>query len=61
MKKTLIAALASLMLAGALSAVAGANPVSPSGTVLMVGDGVAPVPLGWPSSVENRDASSPNQ
>ena len=45
MKKTIIAALASLMLAGAISAVSGATPPTANGTVVMVGDGASPLPL----------------
>ena len=43
MKKTIIAALASLMLAGAISAVSGATP-SANGTRVIVGDGASPIP-----------------
>ena len=44
MKKTIIAALASLMLAGAISAVSGATPSTANGTVVIVGDGASPLP-----------------
>ena len=44
MKKTIIAALASLMLAGAISAVSGATPSTANGTVVIVGDGASPIP-----------------
>ena len=44
MKKTIIAALASLMLAGAISAVSGATPATANGTVVIVGDGASPIP-----------------
>ena len=43
MKKTIIAALASLMLAGAISAVSGAPPSTANGTVVIVGDGASPI------------------
>ena len=43
MKKTIIAALASLMLAGAISAVSGATPCTANGTVVIVGDGASPI------------------
>ena len=43
MKKTIIAALASLMLAGAISAVSGATPSTSNGTVVIVGDGASPI------------------
>jgi hypothetical protein len=44
MKKTIIAALASLMLAGAISAVGGATASTANGTVVIVGDGATPFP-----------------
>jgi hypothetical protein len=44
MKKTIIAALASLMLAGAISAVSGETPSTANGTVMIVGDGASPLP-----------------
>ena len=44
MKRTLIAALASLMLAGAISAVNGATTTTTTGTVIILGDGSAPIP-----------------
>jgi hypothetical protein len=43
-KKTLIAALASLMLAGALCAVDGATPVGSTEALAIIGDGYAPAP-----------------
>ena len=44
MKKAIVAALASLMLAGAISAVSGATPSTANGTVVIVGDGASPIP-----------------
>ena len=44
MKKTIIAALASLMLAGAISAVSGATPSTANPAVVIVGDGASPIP-----------------
>jgi hypothetical protein len=48
MKKTIIAALASLMLAGAISAVSGASASTANGSVLIVGDGASPFPSAPP-------------
>ena len=48
MKKTIIAALASLMLAGAISAVSGAATTTATGTVVIVGEGASPLPLSLP-------------
>jgi hypothetical protein len=47
-KRTMIAAFASLMLAGALSAVSGATSVHSVGSLLVVGTGSAPVPTTLP-------------
>jgi hypothetical protein len=43
-KQTMIAALAALMLAGALSAVSDATSVDSLKTVVMIGEGTAPMP-----------------
>jgi len=43
MKKTIIAALASLMLAGLISAAGGATSTA-NGTLVIVGDGASPIP-----------------
>ena len=56
MKKTMIATLAALMLAGALSAVSGATSVSATTPVIIVG--AAPMPMALPSADKNGDASS---
>ena len=58
MKRTMIAALASLMLAGALGAVSGASAVSSSGVVLVAGDGAAPAPTILPQAAVSTDATS---
>lgn len=44
MKQTMIAALAALMLAGALSAVSDATPVHSLSTAVVIGEGTAPMP-----------------
>ena len=60
MKKTIIAALASLMLAGAISAVSGATPSTADGTRVIIGDGASPIPP--PRSFDSsRDVRSNNQ
>jgi hypothetical protein len=43
-KQTMIAALAALMLAGALSAVSGATSVGSLNPVVVIGEGSAPMP-----------------
>ena len=58
MKKTMIAALAALMLAGALSAVSGASSVSSANTVIVIGEGSAPMPLTLPRADTYSDAPS---
>ena len=50
MKKTLIAALASLMLAGAISAASGTTTKTTTGMIVIVGDGSAPIPLAAPAN-----------
>ena len=60
MKKTIIAALASLMLAGAISAVSGAATSTAKGAVVMVGDGASPIPVA-PSFDSPRDERSNQQ
>jgi hypothetical protein len=60
MKKTIIAALASLMLAGAISAVSGATPSTANRTVVIVGDGASPIPP-WRSSESPREERSNDQ
>ena len=58
MKKTIIAALASLMLAGAISAVSGATPSSTHGIVVIVGDGASPIPLAPPALSAGDDQTN---
>jgi len=47
-KKTLIGALASLMLAGAISALSGAPVHTTAGVIVIAGEGSAPIPLAGP-------------
>ncbi len=56
MKKTLIAALASLMLAGALCAVDGATAVSSGAAFVIIGDGGGPIIASPPAEAANSDA-----
>ena len=58
MKKTMLATLAALMLAGALSAVGGPTSVSSTNPVLVIGEGSAPIPLTLPTSDSTSDSSS---
>ncbi len=51
MKQTMIAALAALMLAGALGAVSGATPSSSPNTVVVIGEGSAPMPTTLPPAM----------
>jgi hypothetical protein len=54
-KETMIAALAALMLAGALSAVSGATSVSPlNNAVVVIGEGSAPMPTTLPPCDEQK-------
>ena len=53
MKQTMIAALAALMLAGALSAVSGATSVGSLNTVV-IGEGSAPMPTTLPSPYDDQ-------
>lgn len=48
MKQTITAALAALMLAGALSAVSGATSVGQPNTAVVIGEGSAPMPTTLP-------------
>jgi len=57
MKKTMIATLAALMLAGALSAVSGATSVSATTPVIVLGEGSSPMPMALPSADNQGDAS----
>ena len=61
MKKTLIAALASLMLAGGISAASGATTNTTTGLIVIVGEGSAPIPSA-PDRVNDRsDTASPGK
>jgi hypothetical protein len=53
-KQTMIAALAALMLAGALSAVSGATSVGPFNHVVVIGEGAAPLPTTLPACAERE-------
>ena len=57
MKQTMIAALAALMIAGALSAVSGATAVGPAVPVV-VGEGSAPMPTALPPFMDESDSAS---
>ena len=57
MKKTMIAALSALMLAGALSAVGGATSISPTAPAIVIGEGSAPIPLALPATDANNDST----
>lgn len=57
MKKTFIAALASLMLAGAISAVSGATTNVTTGTISIIGDGSAPLPPTASPEIKVSDTS----
>jgi hypothetical protein len=54
MKQTMIAALAALMLAGALSAVSGATSVGSLNTGIVIGEGSSPVPTTLPACDERN-------
>ena len=58
MKKTLIGALASLMLAGAISAASGATTNTTTGTIVIVGEGSAPVPQAPAPAIEPGEGTS---
>lgn len=55
MKQTMIAALAALMLAGALSAVSGATSVGSPNTVIVIGQGAAPMPMTLPLAMDQSN------
>jgi len=58
MKKTMIASLAALMLAGALSAVSGATSVSSATLPIVIGEGSAPIPLAPPAADSSSNSIS---
>lgn len=57
MKKAFIGALASLMLAGVISAVSGATTNQSTGMIAIVGEGSAPVPVAV-TQIEPNDGTS---
>jgi hypothetical protein len=57
-KRTLIAALASLMLAGAISAVNGGTASKTTGMIVVVGEGSAPIPLAATADNDAGEAAS---
>ena len=58
MKKAFIGALASLMLAGAISAVSGVPTHTATGIIAIVGEGPAPISLAAEPAIEPRDTTS---
>ena len=58
MKKAFIGALASLMLAGAISAVSGVPTNTTTGIIAIVGEGSAPIPLPAEPAIEPGDTTS---
>ncbi|HUI85012.1 MAG TPA: hypothetical protein VL240_12355 [Candidatus Binatia bacterium] len=58
MKKVIIAILAALMLAGALSAVSGSTSVNTLHSVAIVGEGSSPFPVVLSSGISDREISS---
>ena len=62
MKKTFLAALASLMLAGAISAASGLNTDSHTpGEVVLMGDGTSPVSMPVAQASDSGDIASQNK
>jgi hypothetical protein len=57
-KKTIIAALASLMLAGAISAASDVAKNPTTRVIVLVGDGSAPIPPDGASAIEPSDQAS---
>ena len=60
MKRTIIAVLASLMLAGAISAVTDGSPQTATGMIVLMGDGTSPLP-DFPSSTSPIGTKLANQ
>ena len=58
MKKVFVGALASLMLAGAISAVSGATTKPTTGMSVIVGEGSAPIPQAATQGVEPGEEAS---
>ncbi len=55
MKQIITAALAALMLAGALTAVSGATSVGQPNTAIVIGEGSAPMPTTLPPAMNERN------
>ncbi len=58
MKQAMIAALAALMLAGALSAVSGATSVGSLSTIVVMGEGSSPMPTTLPPAMNESNSIS---
>ena len=58
MKKVFVGAFASLMLAGAITAVSGAPTNTAPGVIVIVGEGSAPIPLAPATEIKTSDGSS---
>jgi uncharacterized protein (DUF2062 family) len=54
-KQTIIAALAALMLAGALTAVSGGTSVGQPNTAVVIGEGSAPMPTTLPPAMNESN------
>lgn len=61
MKKTLFGALASLMLAGAISAASGLTTPPPAGSIVMIGDGASPILIETNVAEDARGLASRNK
>ena len=61
MKKTLFGALASLMLAGAISAASGLTTPQPAGSIVMIGDGASPISIEPNIAEDARDLALRNK
>jgi len=62
MNKLLTAVVAALMIAGGLTAISGATPVSPRNNAVIVGEGSSPAPLSpLPDSACGDASSAVNQ
>jgi hypothetical protein len=60
-KKLMFATLAALTLAGALSSISGATPVSMLGQVVVVGEGASPSPIALASVPDNDSTPFDNR
>ena len=62
MKKTFLGILASLMVAGVISAASGLTTTNPSPeSVVMMGDGTSPIPTSSAYAVDHSDPASLNK